>query len=281
LADRNVPAIDIRTFGGGLGMRDNGNLKEAANIFLKQGCLLIHNAFEPKYIQRLHDDFVKEYAHYFVDNDFNDALSVGNKRTMLTVEIKNSFNTYEFYANPKIFPLLKYLLSDDLILGSVGSVVSLPGAENQHVHRDHPNIYDTGLGYEGSDNPLQHGAPYAITLVIPLIPINKKSGSTKVWPGTHISDEEPSHVEASNGIEHSAELGSCFLMDYRLIHGGMANNSDAIRPILYNIYSRPWFRDYRNYNKQSPLKISDDQFNQVPNAFSSLFEWRKKETRSP
>jgi len=34
-------------------------------------------------------------------------------------------------------------------------------------------------------------------------------------------------------------VGSCLLMDYRLLHCGLSNRSGKERPILYNVYCRP------------------------------------------
>jgi len=60
-------------------------------------------------------------------------------------------------------------------------------------------------------------------------------------------------------------------MDYKLRHYGVANRSDAVRPILYNIYSRPWFRDYKNYGKQTDLEISRKDYSRIPDEYKHLF----------
>ena len=58
----------------------------------------------------------------------------------------------------EFFPLLKYLLSDSMILGSMGAVSSLPGAQLQHHHRDHANIFDTTFGLSGRRSLLSGAA---------------------------------------------------------------------------------------------------------------------------
>lgn len=47
-----------------------------------------------------------------------------------------------------------------------------------------------------------------------------------------------------------ARIGDCLLVDYRLLHGGTANRGNNLRSIVYLIYSRPWFGDYRNCKLQ-------------------------------
>jgi ectoine hydroxylase-related dioxygenase (phytanoyl-CoA dioxygenase family) len=67
------------------------------------------------------------------------------------------------------------------------------------------------------------------------------------------------------------ELGTVLLMDYRLLHAGTENRSSRVRPILYNEYCRPWFRDSRNYFKQEPLRMSRAIYERVPDDLKSLF----------
>jgi ectoine hydroxylase-related dioxygenase (phytanoyl-CoA dioxygenase family) len=95
------------------------------------------------------------------------------------------------------------------------------------------------------------------------------TGPTLVWPGSHRSPNfNPESLEPEKPM---LSLGDCLLMDYRLVHGGAANQSDQVRPILYNIYFRPWFRDYINYSKQRRLEISREALNQVPPQYRHLF----------
>ncbi len=67
--------------------------------------------------------------------------------------------------------------------------------------------------------------------------------------------------------------GGCLLMDYRLLHGGTANCSDTVRPLLYVIYHRPWFRDYVNFQKQPAVRMSRAEARRVPEAHRALFAW--------
>jgi len=60
------------------------------------------------------------------------------------------------------------------------------------------------------------------------------------------------------------------------LHAGKANLSANPRPILYNMYCRPWFRDSRNYRLQRPIQISRDEYFRIPEEFRSLFHgWRR------
>lgn len=249
-----------------------------ADLFIKHGCLLARNVFSPAYVAQLYDAYAENYQLYFQDRAFPDALRVGDKRTQITVDIKGPFNSPQLYANPCIFPVLKTLLSERMIVGSVGSVVSLPGAQDQHVHRDHPALFERPDVYAAGEAVIPWLPPYAITVVVPLVPLNAINGTTRVWPGSHLVRQ--SEARQLPYLDPVADVGDCLLMDYRLLHGGTANCSGNIRPILYNVYYRPWFRDTYNYSKQDPIQLSDDEYMRIPTEFRRLFDWQRQAARS-
>jgi hypothetical protein len=43
------------------------------------------------------------------------------------------------------------------------------------------------------------------------------------------------------------------------------------------VYSRPWFRDHVNYQKQQPIQISGSEFERIPHDSQHLFEWLRRE----
>ena len=229
MSSKFLPAFDLS---------DSAQLKKTLNralrCYLNDGCVLLKNVFDAQFILQLQQEFNERYQGYFKPGDFSDALKVGDKRTMVTVDVKGSFNSEYFYANPNILKLIVSLLGSNCIMGSMGAVVSLPGSKHQHIHRDHPNIYHSARFYPHKEHPLSASPPYAITVVTPLVPINDATGCTRVWPGTHLSARRVREVKPENSADFNTELGDCLLMDYRLIHQGLANNSNTVRPIILN-----------------------------------------------
>jgi hypothetical protein len=263
--------IDAAAIGAGASVDSSSVLRTGAELFLRNGCLIVRNAFEPKLIETLQREFTGGYSRYFQDRHFPDALRVGDKRTMITLRVENTFNTPGFYANPRIFSLLRYLLGDAMIMGSMGAVCSLPGAGWQHQHRDHANIFDSTMVYPGGDACYASLPPYAITVVVPLVSLNEATGSTRLWPGSHLKLDR--NALDGESLDPMVEPGDCYLMDYRLMHGGMPNRSQLVRPIIYNVYYRPWFRDCQNYPLQAPLSMSAVERGKVPPAYRGLFDW--------
>ncbi len=257
-----LPTITVSLEEQDAGLFNPDTLSEAIRTFNANGTLVVKHAFAPELIKTMHAAFMERYQQYLLDKEYEDALRVGNKRFMVTVALDAPFNTPLLYANPFIHPLLMGLLTPEYILGSFGAVVSLPGAEAQHVHRDFPGLFP--------GTPLNEMLPsFAITMIVPLVEANEVTGSTLVWPKTHRS-----HISKAQEAEPELPilaLGDCLLMDYILVHGGAANRSDQVRPILYNLYCRPWFQDSTNFSKQERLQISPEALDQVPAEHRHLF----------
>lgn len=238
-------------------------LVSATNAFRKSGVLLIRDVFDPQYISLLHAEYVRRNQSYFRDDLFDDALPVGNRRMMIGVEVSGIFNNPYLYAHSLILPIMTALVGPRCTLASFGSVISLPGADAQHMHRDHPPLFE--------DPTVDSAIPcFALTIIIPLIDMNANNGTTRVYPGSH-RVEDKRLAEALGYVDPEVPIGSALIMDYLLRHGGTANRSLNVRPILYNIYARPWFHDCVNYSLHRPLMISEAEFERVPETLRPLF----------
>jgi ectoine hydroxylase-related dioxygenase (phytanoyl-CoA dioxygenase family) len=236
----------------------------ASQVLASKGVLAIENAFASEFVSSLKDAFVNGNFKHLVDRDTDETLTVGDKRILMPVEIAGGFNTPHLYANPFVFPIVQNALGAQCILGSFGAVTALPGAENQHVHRDHPFLFDK----EAIDMLVP---AYAVTVVVPLVDINEFQGTTRVWPGSHRvwSDDEARKLPSEDPV---AQVGSCLLMDYRLLHGGTVNRSKQMRPILYLTYHRPWFKDYVNFVKVKELVVPAHEYGNIPKVYQRWFK---------
>ena len=239
-------------------------LQISANFFQNNGVLQINNLFSQQLINNLYQAFCRSYQSYFEPKEYADALEVGDKRRMITIDVAQDFNNPDLYANPYLLNLMQKLLGKDVILGSYGVVIALPGAQHQHVHRDHPSLFD--------DETIDIQLPsYAITVVIPLVNLTPKTGSTRVWKQSHRLVRSQKEFKMSASDVPYMSTGSCYLMDYQLVHGGTANTSDIVRPILYLIYYRPWFREIVNFEKQDRINITPVEYQKIPQRYRFLF----------
>lgn len=242
---------------------DAGTLNSAVELFGRFGFLLIEKALNADLVGRLQQAFLSQYAAKDRSELERDNLRVGHERFQMTVDIAPPFDAPDIYANPVVLPILVRLLGPGLVLNSFGSVCAFPGSKAQHVHLDHPLLFE-------AVDVNRSMPPYAVTVVIPLVDIDDTVGPTAVWPGSHREGQArvfPDHL----ALAPKPRMGDVFLMDYRLVHGGRANSSTRPRPILYLVYSRPWFRDAANFGKQRPILMSREALARVADAHKPLF----------
>jgi ectoine hydroxylase-related dioxygenase (phytanoyl-CoA dioxygenase family) len=145
-------------------------------------------------------------------------------------------------------------------LNSFGAVVAISGAADQRAHYDHPALFP-------NDHELP---PYAITVGIPLVNFTDQSGTTRVWPGSH-HIERDLNQDPEKAVDVPGPLGSIYLFDYRVLHAGTKNISPWIRPLLYLVYAKPWFRDSVNFQEWKAIDLSDEEWQNIPPILHRLF----------
>ena len=250
------------------------NLQQAAHQFRLNGCLSIEGSFDPQLVRAVQADFLQNYASRGREEVERTCLKVGIERYMFTVQLKPPYLDQGLYAAPGVMPLVRALLGEDCIIQSFGVVCAYPGAQMQHVHRDHPPLFAEAGGLNA------FFPPFALHVVVPLVDLDENTGTTALWEGSHrlkSTREEnrwnKAELERLEGaVLPMPKIGDCYLMDYRLRHTGTPNISEHPRPILYMVYSRRWFLDRRNFEIQSPLKINQENYDRIPARHKSLFE---------
>ncbi len=242
-------------------------LKLGSRLFNEYGTLVIENAFDPDLVDELKEDYFRNYAKYSEHKSHEDALKVGSRRYMVTIELAGAFHSPAVYAPPLVLPVIQRILGEKMILGSITAVTSLGGSKDMHIHKDHPALF--------SRREVPYELPsFGVSMILPLLGFAEELGTTRVWKGSHKTS-----LKESLKTPHQdpyANKGSVLLMDYRLTHQGLANRTDQVRPILDIIYQRPWFRDIANYGQQSDLIMPEAAWEQVPAEHRELFEWARR-----
>ncbi len=243
----------------------------ANQLFQSHGALWIKNVFDPELIETLAQAFDQRYTSRPVSELKKRYAIVGDHRFMITIRVESPFDDPSLFDNSLLMPILEGLLGKQCLISSFGSVVTFPGADPQPIHFDHPPLFESEIECIGLP-------PYAITLVVPLVDLDHQTGSTAIWEGSH---RELGARQRLSGLMTDpdwdgatipfAKKGDVYLMDYRVIHGGTANRSEHSRPILYIVYSRPWFCDSFNFSDQPPIDISKSQLKSLPKRLRRLF----------
>jgi hypothetical protein len=226
----------------------------------EQGCVLLRGLFAPDRIDALHREFRTQYgvhdapamAALAARDGPNPILEVGPARYEITLRLQGAFADPDLFANPALLSLAMSLLGGDLRLSGMTAVVSYPGAPEQHVHRDHPLLFEAGIG---SNLPV-----YALNAAVPLIDIDLETGPTGVWLGSHRWPAETQMPGIDSVTQIPLLRGDCLLLDYRVLHTGLPNRGAAVRPILYMVYARSWFYDEINHLSRPSLDMSPETF---------------------
>lgn len=244
------------------GIYDDALLWEVVAQHRRDGYVFLENVYDPAYIEGLQ----RAYFERYIGTDYEEVgWNVGDKRWMINVALEPPFDDPLLYAHPFVLDVLAQLMGAQTILNAFGSVVSLPGSDVQHPHSDHPRLFE--------DQAINAKLPiFATTVVVPLVDLTPDVGSTGIWPGTHVHPKPDFGTLADlKPALFVAPMGSVYLMDYCVKHAGLPNESERERPIMYAIYSRPWFTDFVNYEKVRPLQMTQEAYDRVPKHLRSLF----------
>lgn len=237
----------------------------------------MQNLFSKSLIQRLRKAYIENYCDLPMSELDRRFACVGHNRYMINVDLEPPFLSPSLYANPILDSLLNEWLGSEYVISSFGSVVAFAGSADQSIHVDYPPLFD-------SAEVCNALPPYAISVVLPLIDLDDKTGATAVWPQSHTDPSSRDKLAGLvNGTDQSkpqipyGKQGDALLMDMRLIHTGTANASDDARPLVYIVYARPWFNEQANFGEQPAIRISHRYLQKVPTRYRKLFSAAKPE----
>jgi len=272
----DAPAVDRVTFPdsgeGNFDPPDLATVTTAVELYQRNGSLLLEHSLDPSLVETMHAHFVEHYATRPIEEVRATSLKVGDGRFMFSIDLEAPYMDPAVYAPARVMPVVKALLGDNCVIQSIGVVCAYPGSRAQHVHRDHPPLF-ASAPHLGATAP-----PYALHLVVPLVDLDESTGTTALWNGSHRLAPYAGEREAwsRDGFDGAVmpwpQRGDCYLMDFRLRHGGTPNRSGEPRPLLYIVFSRAWFQDRANFGMQQRLAVGADEFERIPLEHRPLFD---------
>ena len=143
-------------------------LEKASRCLRADGTLILEDIVNPALIREAREAFLQRYDRYLDGQKHHDAVQVGERRLMITVDLEPPFERRELIANPLLLSFLKAAFEDDVVLGAYGVVCSLPAAPRQHIHHDGADLFRQAA--------LNRLLPVvAVTVAIPLLEMNEIS----------------------------------------------------------------------------------------------------------
>lgn len=235
---------------------------KAFALFSVYGVLIVRGLYTKNRIGRVRNQFLGEYSQYLDFKDYEDALGVGEGRTMVSVRVEGEFASPGLFDPRPLRGLMTHGLSDEYVVGAMSVVVAVAGAEKQHGHPDHGRLF-------GDDKLEQSLPPYAINVLTPLVNVTETNGATVVHPGSHKVNRDDQHK--TMGYPAHMQAGDSLLMDVRIWHSGLPNRSKGPRPLFSTTYYRPWFRDASNHVDQPELVLDQASLAKLPKRYAQRF----------
>jgi hypothetical protein len=249
----------------GLELLQPDDIDRAADIFHRDGFVVVENALNPDQLNFMREGCDRE-IHQIVANDRGRIGNRGSHRysfggASLTGHQMHHPEWAMLIDLPTVTPILNAIFgSSDYHLRGGGGDFCLPGATRyQPLHSDMSgrqvhNLRDGTEFVQGSFNDPRGTLTYR-DLPCPYIACNflmvdftRLNGPTRQIPGTQHSRtpiptlaEEPEWMRLSTVCP--APAGSVLIRDVRAWHGGTPNISDQVRAIPNTEYFAPWYRE--------------------------------------
>lgn len=244
------------------------SLDAAVKDFETHGCIYLKGLLPVDRMMAMRRQFAEVYE---ARKDEHAYHVVSWERRIYSPHLEGEFADSDLYAHSWVMQFMERLLGKEFVLGNLTSVTSFPGAIDQHRHRDCPGLFGNNYDF--------FTPSFGINLFVPLVDLNAEIGSTRMWPGTHrrpLSDEE---AVKGGFVDPEVRAGDAVLMDYRVLHQGMANQTDRIRPLLCLGYQRPWFLDTVNFHHGNSINLSDEEYERIDPEHQWLFSRVKMKIR--
>ena len=241
---------------------------EAAQLFRENGTVLLRNCVPPPLLHDINHEIERSWQAFEAQIESGSALRVGSGRYMISLPTEGTIGRPDVLAAEKITALCREVLGADAVLGSLTTVVSLPGSPAQRWHCDNNSLFP--------EEPDLDTPAFSIAVIIPTIKMLPEIGATEIQPRSH-REEKPQDGPFPSTIA-DLDLGDCYLMDSRVMHRGLPNASTVRRPILSLVYQRPWYKDYQNFNNQETLSMSRARLAEYPRADLPLVAWALQKT---
>ena len=137
---------------------------------------------------------------------------------------------------------------DDCYMCNMSIVNATPGSADQGWHADGGHI-----------NLQAHEECHCFNVFLPLVDVDVALGPTELRPGSQYLTRNlaPMMLAAKargklrKPVMPLLRAGDALLFDYRILHRGRANTSDADRPILVMTFAKRTFKDRLNFPSKS------------------------------
>lgn len=226
-----------------------GILTDAQRLFFEtNGYLVIENALSPQELE-----VVRESARRAEERWRSDLTLKGWRKPHIEQvqgPIEYDDVLFDLLEHPRVFPLVRELLGDDISMIDNDLFISPPHSKS-HAGWHHD------VGMAGVYHPR---SVMMIKVFYVLDDIPENGGATLFLPGSHRFPlgfplpkvENP--TDMPNHVKMALPAGSAYFFNGRLYHAASNNDSDRPRRVLIYNYGHAWMRIWEGYEPSDTLK---------------------------
>lgn len=212
------------------------------------GYLVIPEALSPEELERVRSAADRAEALWRADSSRPGLRRPNLLQVQAPIEYDDLF--LELMEHPKIFPIVREILGDDISMIDNDYFISPPHTKS-HAHWHH----DVGL--RGVYHPL---STLMVKVFYLLTDVSPDGGATAVIPGSHKYPmdfsfpqvEEPEDMPGHIRLAYPA--GTAYLFNGRIYHSALSNRSDQPRKVLIYNYGHFWMKIWQGYEPSEALK---------------------------
>jgi ectoine hydroxylase-related dioxygenase (phytanoyl-CoA dioxygenase family) len=247
-------------------MYDDGHMPSQLDLeqqiaFESNGFLVIPDALSPQELARVREAADRAEAEWRADAGRTGLRKATLEQVQAPIEYDDVL--LELLWHPKVFPVVRKVLGDDVMMIDNDYFITPPRTPETHTDWHHD------VGMEGVYHPR---STLMVKVFYLLTDVNENSGGTAMVPGSHRFPEtfqfpkvdEPKQMPGM--VQMTGKAGTAYAFNGRVYHCAVNNESDEPRRVLIYNYGHNWMRMWPGYEPSDRLvaeaKASGDPIRQ-------------------
>lgn len=234
------------------GQWSDGNLRKIIEALRNDGLVVLKDVIDPNHLDELNKMMVPDAIRIRKETD---RLNFGTENIQQAAPLQHENLIYDdVFANPLLHEAVLHVLGPGSRWNfSSGNTAMPQSSQKQPVHADEmcPDMT----------------SPFMLIANIPLIDSSPDTGSTQLWPGSHLLRDpkyyvdgngralpecQEAHAKVRPPVQPTVKKGSIIVRDLTLWHCGMPNPSEHVRCMLGLGFTAKW------WHNKSAVKVPNE-----------------------
>jgi Phytanoyl-CoA dioxygenase (PhyH) len=208
--------------------------------FDEQGYLSLPGALAGAALAQVQEAAAQAEALWRADTTRQGARSAALDQVQAPIEYDDRLLALLWH--PTVFPLVRTLLGDDVMMIDNDLFLTPPHTPHTHAGWHHD------VGMQGIYHPK---SLLMVKVFYLLSDVDSAMGPTTLVPGSHRGEESPQSLESA--VPMTGKAGDAYLFNCRIYHCAANNGSDRWRRVLIYNYGHFWMKVWQGYEPSARL----------------------------